>query len=181
VVREHRHELLDEGFQEELAGMDDQRRLGQPPVPPAQLALATILQAFTGASDDEVLEACVMDRRWQLVLDYMDHATAPFSKGTLIAFRGRLIAAALDRRLAERTVELYAQQAGRPAAGKLRPALDASHLWGCGPGGDTINLVGHALRLVLGALVASRVGLAAAERAWMPASRAGIGSWPARA
>jgi len=51
-------------------------------VPPAQLALATILQAYTGASDDEVIEATVMDRRWQLVLDCMDVPHAPFSKGT---------------------------------------------------------------------------------------------------
>jgi IS5 family transposase len=174
-LREHRHQLLDAPFQQELAGMYDQRPLGQPPVPPAQLALATILQAYTGASDDEVLEACVMDRRWQLVLDCMDHATAPFSKGTLVAFRSRLIASQLDRRLLERTVELYAQQAGRPAAGKLRAALDASPLWGAGRVEDTINLVGHALRLALGVLAGQQGwGLAAAERARRLADQAGI-------
>jgi hypothetical protein len=128
-LRQHRHQLLDEAFQTELAGMYDPRPLGQPPVPPAQLALATILQAYVGCSDDEVLEATVMDRRWQLVLDCMDQAQPPFSKGTLVGFRARLIASELDRRLLERTVELYAQQAGRPAAGKLRAALDASPLW----------------------------------------------------
>jgi len=37
------------------------RGCGSRPVPLAQLALATILQAYTGASDDEVIEACVMD------------------------------------------------------------------------------------------------------------------------
>jgi Transposase domain (DUF772) len=68
--------------------------VGQPPVPPAQLGLATILQAYTGTSDDEALEACVMDRRWQLVLDCMDHTQAPFSKTTLVGFRARLIATA---------------------------------------------------------------------------------------
>ena len=67
-LREHRHELFDEDLQAELAQMYADRPVGQPPVPPAQLALATILQAYTGASDDEVLEAMVMDRRWQLVL-----------------------------------------------------------------------------------------------------------------
>jgi hypothetical protein len=64
------------------------------PAPPAQLGLATILQAYTGASDDEALEACVMDRRWQLVLNCMDHTQAPFSKTTLVGFRARLIATA---------------------------------------------------------------------------------------
>jgi hypothetical protein len=82
-LREHRHELFDEGLQADLAQMDADKPVGQPPVPPAQLALATILQADTGASDDEVIEACVIDRRWQLVLDCMDHAQAPFSKATL--------------------------------------------------------------------------------------------------
>lgn len=174
-LREHRHELLDEAFQAELAGMYDPRPLGQPPVPPAQLALATILEAYSGVSDDEVLEATVMDRRWQLVLDCMDHAQPPFSKGTLVAFRARLIASELDRRLVERTVELYAEQAGRPAAGKLRAALDASPLWGAGRVEDTINLVGHALRLVLGVLAGQQGwGLAAAERARVLAEQAGI-------
>jgi Transposase domain (DUF772) len=175
-LRQHRHELLDEGFQAELAGMYDPRPLGQPPVPPALLALATILQAYTGVSDDEVLEATVMDRRWQLVLDWMDQAEAPFSKGTLVGFRARLIASELDRRLLERTVELYAQQAGRPAAGKLRAALDASPLWGAGRVEDTINLVGHALRTALGVLAGQQGwGLAAADRARRLAELAGIG------
>ena len=80
-LRQHRHELFDAGFQAELAQMYQDKPVGQPPVPPA-----TILQASTGASDDEVIEAAVMDRRWQLVLDCMDHATAPFSKATLGCF-----------------------------------------------------------------------------------------------
>jgi transposase len=51
---------------------------------PALLALATILQAYTGVSDDEVIEAAVMDRRWHLVLDCLDAGQPPFSKGTLV-------------------------------------------------------------------------------------------------
>ncbi len=42
---------------------------GHPPVPPAQLALTVILQAYTKASDAEAIEALTMDRRWQLVVD----------------------------------------------------------------------------------------------------------------
>ena len=52
-----------------------------------------------------VIEATVMDRRWQLVLDCLDTEQAPFSKGTLVAFRQRLIGAHMDRRLIERTIE----------------------------------------------------------------------------
>jgi len=52
---------------------------GHPPVPPAQLALVTILQAYTGASDAEAIEALTMDRRWQLVVN-LDCEQPPFVK-----------------------------------------------------------------------------------------------------
>jgi hypothetical protein len=172
AVCEHRHELFDEEFQQELARAYQESPKGQPPVPPAQLALATILQAYSGVSDDEVIEACVMDRRWQLVLDCMDQAVGPFAKGTLVGFRARLIAQDLDRRLVERTVALYGQASGRPAAGRLRAALDASPLWGAGRVEDTINLLGHALRKVVGAL-ARQQGWGLAEGTRVLAERAG--------
>ena len=44
-LRLHRHELFDEQFQAELAQAYADSPKGQPPVPPAQLAPATILQA----------------------------------------------------------------------------------------------------------------------------------------
>jgi hypothetical protein len=150
-LRVHRHELFDDQFQAELAAAYQQSPKGQPPVPPAQLALATILQAYTGASDDEVVEACVMDRRWQVVLDCLDTERAPFSKGTLVGFRARLVAHNLDRQLVERTVAL-AKAKGGFGDRALRAALDASPLWGAGRVEDTINLLGHALRKALGVI-----------------------------
>jgi len=66
-LRQHRHTLFDTAFQDELATIYQEAPQRQPPIPPAQLALATILQAYTGVSDDELLEATVMVRRWQLV------------------------------------------------------------------------------------------------------------------
>jgi hypothetical protein len=150
-LREHRHELFDEQFQAELARAYADGPKGQPPVPPAQLALATILQAYAGVSDDEVIEATVMDRRWQLVLDCMDAEDPPFSKGTLVGFRKRLIGHDLDRRLVERTVELAAATKGFGARA-LRAALDSSPLWGAGRVEDTFNLMGHALRKALGVI-----------------------------
>jgi transposase len=150
-LRLHRHELFDERFQAELAGAYADSPKGQPPVPPARLALATILQAYTKVSDDEVIEATVMDRRWQLVLDCMGAQEPPFSKGTLVGFRQRLIEGDLDRRLIERTVELAAATKGFGAAA-LRAALDSSPLWGAGRVEDTINLMGHALRKALGVI-----------------------------
>src|SRR2546428_7299788 len=125
------------------------------------LALALILQAYMGVSDDEVIEATVMDRRWQLVLDCLDTEQAPFSKGTLVAFRQRLIEAHMDGRLVERTIEIAAQS---QAFGSrvLRAALDSSPLWEAGRIEDTCNLVGHALKKVM-RVVADQQGRDLAE------------------
>jgi hypothetical protein len=130
-LRQHRHTLFAEAFQQELLTLYKDQPQGHPPIPPAQLALATLLQAYTRVSDDEVIEATIMDRRWQLVLDCLDGETPPFSKGTLVAFRQRLIAQQMDRRLLERTVELAATS-GAFGSRQLRAALDSSPLWGAG-------------------------------------------------
>jgi hypothetical protein len=63
-LRKHRHELFNEAFQQELASLYRPVERGQPPVAPAMLALVLILEAYTGVSDDEVIEATLMDRRW---------------------------------------------------------------------------------------------------------------------
>ena len=171
-LRLHRHELFDEQFQAELAEAYADRPKGQPPVPPAKLALATILQAYTGVSDDEVIEATVMDRRWQLVLDCMNAEEPPFSKGTLVGFRTRLIEKNLDRRLVERTVELAAAT-GEFGARALRAALDSSPLWGAGRVEDTFNLMGHALRKALG-VIAVLQGWGQAAGTAVVAAQAGV-------
>jgi AcrR family transcriptional regulator len=124
-LREHRHEIFDEAFQEELSEIYRESKLGRPPVPPARLALATILQAYSGVSDDEAMEAMVMDRRWQLVLDCMGANEPPFSKYTLVNFRKALIEHDLDRRLVERTVAV-ARRRGGFSSRRLRGALDSS-------------------------------------------------------
>jgi Transposase DDE domain/Transposase domain (DUF772) len=150
-LRQHRHELFAEAFQQELLTLYKDQPQGHPPVPPAQLALATLLQAYTQVSDDEVIEASTMDRRWQVVLDCLDVEMPPFSKGTLVAFRQRLIAQQMDRRLLERTVELAATS-GAFGPRQLRAALDSSPLWGAGRVEDTSNLLGHALRKAVGVI-----------------------------
>ena len=147
-LREIRHLLCDEGFQEELSKMYAEAEKGHPPVPPAQLALTIILQAYTKASDAEAIEALTMDRRWQLVLDCLDCEVAPFSQATLVRFRQALIIHQLDRRLIERTVEL-AFKTKKFGGRQLRAALDSSPLWGAAKVEDTYNLLGHALKKAL--------------------------------
>lgn len=127
-LRQHRHEIFDELFQQDLASLYQESQRGQPPVPPALLALATLLQAYTRVSDDEVIEASMMDRRWQLVLDCVDTEDPPFSKGTLVAFRKRLIKAEMVQRLVEQTIEV-AKRTGAFGSCSLRASLDSSPLW----------------------------------------------------
>jgi hypothetical protein len=154
-LRTYRHKIFDEAFQEELGTLYQDSKRGQPPIAPAQIALAILLQAYMGISDDELIEATIMDRRWQLVLDCIDTEEAPFSKGTLVHFRKRLIEANMDRRLIERTIVL-AEQSGAFGSRALRAALDSSPLWGAGRVEDTYNLVGHALQKVMSVIAAKR-------------------------
>jgi Transposase DDE domain/Transposase domain (DUF772) len=147
-LRQIRHELFDSDFQLELATMFKDSSVGLCPVPPAQLALFIILQAYTGVSDDEAIEAIEMDRRWQIVLDCLDCEKAPFGKGTLVRFRALLISKSFDRRLIEKTIEM-AKIRGGYNSHSLKIALDSSPLWGAAKVEDTYNLLGHALRKAL--------------------------------
>jgi len=52
-LRECRHELFDQSFQQELSKLYADSVCGHPPFPPAQLAL---VQTYTGASDAEGLK-----------------------------------------------------------------------------------------------------------------------------
>jgi hypothetical protein len=147
-LREHRHNLFDEAFQEELAKMYSDAPRGVAPRPPALLAMVTLLQAYENESDAGAVECAVFDRRWQMVLDCLGADEAVFSQGVLVDFRRRLIAHNLDRRMLERTVEL-ARETGKFGFKQLRVALDSSPLWGAGRVEDTFNLLGHALGVVI--------------------------------
>src|SRR6266516_5760549 len=151
-LRKHRHEIFDDDFQAELEGMYRGTGAGKEPVPPALLAMALVLQGYLGMSDSDAVEATVLDLRWQLVLDCLGATEPPFSQGALPAFRERLIAHDMDRRVLERTVELA--RATREFDWKklpktLRVAIDSAPLEGAGRVEDTLNLLAHAARKVV--------------------------------
>jgi hypothetical protein len=153
-LREHRLDLFDDAFQNELTSMYRDNDEGKEPVPPAQLAMAILLQAYTRTSDAEAIENAVVDARWRMVLGILsaDEEDPPFSQGTLQRFRQRLIAHDMDRRLLERTVELAKQTRGfdyKKLPKDVRLAVDSRPLTGAGRAEDTFNLLGHAARKLL--------------------------------
>lgn len=156
-LRLYRGQLFHEPFQAELAAMYRDTGEGQQPVAPALLAMAMLLQAYEGVSDAEAVERTVIDARWQMVLDMLGSEDAAFSQATLQAFRERLIAHDMDRRLLERTVEL-AKETGafdwKKLPKTLRLAVDSRPLTGAGRVEDTFNLIAHAARKLLASAAA---------------------------
>src|SRR5882757_231725 len=151
-LRDHRQELFDEAFQDELAGMYRDTGAGKDPVPPALLAMASVLQCYLQVSDAEAVEMTVVDLRWQMVLDHLGEQQPAFAQGTLRGFRERMIRTDMDRRLLERTSELARRTKAfdwRKLPKDLRIAVDSSPLEGAGRVEDTINLLAHAARKVV--------------------------------
>jgi hypothetical protein len=153
-LREKRHVLFDEAFQNQLEGMYRQTGAGDPPHPPAMLCMVVLLQGYVGASDAEAVELAVMDKRWGLVLDCLDSEEPPFSQGALQAFRERLVEHNMDRVLLERTAGLARDGVATTTEGQqlskaVRVAIDSRPLAGAGRVEDTLNLLGTAARLLV--------------------------------
>jgi hypothetical protein len=150
-LRRHRHEVFDEGFQGELEGMYRDTGAGKAPVPPALMAMATLVQGYLKASDAMMVELTVFDLRVQMVLDCLGSSEPAFSQGTLCEFRQRLIRTQMDQRLLERTVQVARGQRefdARQMKASLKVAIDSRPLEGAFRVEDTFNLLGHAARKV---------------------------------
>ncbi len=151
-LRRHRHELFDDAFQAELETMYRDTGAGKEPVPPALARDGADAAGYLGVSDFDAVDATAVDVRWQMVLGRLGQTKPAFSQGALQAFRERLIATDMDRRLLERTIELarahqrvrLEEAAEDPSRrDRLRP------LEGAGRVEDTINLLAHAARKVV--------------------------------
>ena len=142
-LRTQRHLLFDEQFQTALGTLDSPDSTA----PPACLAMATLMQAYTAKSDAVVVDATLTDRRWQLVLDCWECEEPPFRSEALSAFRHALIALGLQRRLIEHTVAIARQTKGF-ASLRLHVVLLNSPLWDTKPGAGKLwhAMIGLAAR-----------------------------------
>ena len=68
ILRKVRHQLFDAAMQCELETMFSPKPRGNKPVPAAQLAMLSLLQAYTSTSDDDAIEECKANDRWKLAL-----------------------------------------------------------------------------------------------------------------
>ncbi len=152
-LRLNRMLIFDDAFQAELESMYRRTGAGLAPIAPAQMAMALILQGYLGVSDAEAVELTVVDLRWQMVLDVLGSSRPAFSQGALCDFRERLIRTNIDRRLLERTIEVARESKAfdwKKLPKGMRVAVDSSPLVGAGRVEDTINLLGHAARKIVG-------------------------------
>lgn len=126
---------------------------GRPSVPPGRMMKLLLLQTYEGLSDREARERMAFDLRWKAVLG-MGVDEGPVAQATLVHFRARLqlhdkLEAAFERFL-ERAVEV----------GLLDPeevqVVDSTAVWGRGAVEDTYNLIGSAVRKLLGVTAGSR-------------------------
>jgi hypothetical protein len=152
-LREHRHELFDDAFQNELEAMYRQTGQGEAAQPPALMCMGLLLQAYLQTSDAEAVRLSASDLCWRMVLGTLgaDDDEPAFSQGGLQQFRDRLIASDMDRRLLERTVEVAKRTKGfdaKKTPKSLRVGVDSRPLEGAGRVEDTINLLGHAGRKI---------------------------------
>ena len=144
-LRKHRDKIISKEFQDKIINTyRDDDGGGKMPVLPGQITMLLLLQAYCSVGDKEAIELTVMDKRWQMVLNCLNNDTPPFSQGTLVNFRNRLIENNLDKELLENTVSI-AEKYGGFGPRQLRAVLDSSPLFGAGRVEDTFNLLGHAI------------------------------------
>lgn len=151
ILREAAPDLLAPSFQDELLAMYRDTGAGKPAHPPAQMLMLLLLQKFAGVADHEAVNASCDDMRWRLLLGRWEQDEPLCAQSTLYDFRMRLLATGMDRRVLQRTIELFRAR-GKRVPKDLKVALDSAPLEGAGKVEDTLNLLGHASRKVVSIL-----------------------------
>jgi transposase len=120
---------------------------GRPSVPPSRMFKLVLLQAYEDLSDRKAIERMAFDLRWKAVLGLEVH-DRPVGQATLVEFRARV-------QLHEKMEEAFGRfvdgllEAGVISADGVQ-LVDSSAIWGRGAVEDTYNLIGSAVRKLLG-------------------------------
>lgn len=154
----HRHEIFrDEDYISLYCTTN-----GRMSVPPSILATACVLQGYHGISDKETVECATYDIRWSVALG-TELAEQPFAKSTLQEFRAKLILNEDAMVIFKRSLS-YAHEKGYLREGKMRIAMDTTHIFGKGAVKDTYNLLADGIKKLYTCLAKYNVaGLTAKE------------------
>src|ERR671912_548930 len=126
---------------------------GRPSVSPSLMAVALLLQAYEGVSDEEAKARADFDLRWKVALG-IALEERPFAKSTLQLFRAHLILHERVRAVFRRSLD-FARRTGYFRTRKLKVVLDTSYILGRGSVKDTYNLLGDGIRKLVRALAAT--------------------------
>lgn len=134
---------------------------GRPSVPPSRMFKLLLLQMYEGATDRQAVERMAFDLRWKAALG-LEIGDAAVGQATLVDFRARL---QLHGKMEEAFGRFLkrAMDAGVLGADEVQ-VLDSSPIWGRGAVEDTYNLIGSAVRKLLG-VTARRRGTKAEDLA----------------
>lgn len=132
---------------------------GRPSEPPSRMFKLLLLQMYEGATDRQAVERMAFDLRWKAALG-LEIGEAPVGQATLVDFRARL---QLHGKMEEAFGRFLTRaiEAGVLHADEVQ-VLDSSPIWGRGAVEDTYNLIGSAVRQLLG-VTARRRGVKAKD------------------
>jgi len=123
--------------------------MGRPSIAPSQLAEVLLLRYRTGASDEQAMECVAWDLRWKIALGLaVDHQG--WHPTSLTKFRARLVVHRLERLALERTLALAEGLGLRD--GPVEQIIDSAPMLGAAATQDTVRLVRHGVRRLLGAV-----------------------------
>jgi len=120
---------------------------GRPSVPPSRMFKLLLLQMYEGVTDRQAVERMAFDLRWKAALG-LEVGDPAVGQATLVDFRARL---QLHGKMEEAFGRFLkrAMDAGVLGADEVQ-VLDSSAIWGRGAVEDTYNLIGSAVRKLLG-------------------------------
>ena len=154
---------------------------GRPSIPPSRMFKFLLLQAYEDLSDRKALERMAFDLRWKAVLglEVQDRAVG---QSTLVEFRARVqLHEKMEQAFGRFLSVLVEAEVITPDQVQL---LDSTAIWGRGAVEDTYNLIGSAVRKLLGAASRRRgreAGDLAAEIGLVLTAPAATGSLKGRA
>ena len=120
---------------------------GRPSVPPSQLAIALLLQAYDSVSDEEAIARSAFDLRWKVALG-LELEEKLCAKSTLQRFRAQLVLHEVAGQIFDRGIEAC-RAAGLLKRTTLSAAIDTTPILGRGAVRDTYNLVSDGIRHVV--------------------------------